>query len=133
MRKFVINVNGNNYEVAVEEITEGGSSTSYAAPAPVAAPTVATTPAPAAKAPKKAKTADTGKSGSIKIESPMPGSIFDIKVAVGQEVKQGDVVLILEAMKMENEIMAPQDGKVSSIVVNKGDAVDTGDALVTME
>jgi biotin carboxyl carrier protein len=63
----------------------------------------------------------------------MPGSIFDIKVSVGQEVKRGDVLLILEAMKMENEIMADQDGTIVSVNVNKGDSVDTGDILVTME
>lgn len=135
MRKFVINVSGKTYEVEVEEITAGASSptTSYVAPAPTPTATVTPAPAPAAKAPEKPKAATSGRTGAKKINSPMPGSIFDIKVSVGQEVKRGDVLLILEAMKMENEIMADQDGTIVSVNVNKGDSVDTGDILVTME
>lgn len=137
MRKFVINVSGKTYEVEVEEITAGASSptTSYVAPTstPTVTPVATSTPAPAAKAPEKPKAAPSGQAGTIKVNSPMPGSIFDIKVSVGQEVKRGDILLILEAMKMENEIMADQDGKIVSVNVNKGDSVDTGDILVTME
>lgn len=135
MRKFVINVSGKTYEVEVEEITAGASSptTSYIAPAPTPTATVTPAPAPAAKAPEKPAAAPSGRTGAKKINSPMPGSIFDIKVSVGQEVKRGDVLLILEAMKMENEIMADQDGTIVSVNVNKGDSVDTGDILVTME
>lgn len=135
MRKFVINVSGKTYEVEVEEITAGASNptTSYVAPAPTPTATVTPAPAPAAKAPEKPAAATSGRTGAKKINSPMPGSIFDIKVSVGQEVKRGDVLLILEAMKMENEIMADQDGTIVSVNVNKGDSVDTGDILVTME
>ncbi|MBQ7848860.1 MAG: acetyl-CoA carboxylase biotin carboxyl carrier protein subunit, partial [Clostridia bacterium] len=84
-----------------------------AAPAPAAAP------APVA--------------GGEKVNAPMPGNIRDVKVAAGQTVKKGDVLVILEAMKMENEIMAPRDGKVAQVACTKGSTVNTGDALVVLE
>ena len=70
--------------------------------------------------------------GSVKVEAPMPGNILDVRVAAGEAVQAGDVLVILEAMKMENEIVAPQNGTVASIAVNKGDVVNAGDVLVTM-
>ena len=122
MRKFQITVNGNAYEVEVEEI--GG--------APSAAPAVAA-PA-AAPAPKAApKAAPAAAAGSVKVNAPMPGNINAVKVSVGQNVKAGDVLLILEAMKMENEIKAPQDGTVASINVNKGQSVNTGDLMISLK
>ena len=118
MRKFIVNVNGNSYEVEVEEV--GGVSAP--AVAPVAAPVAAPTAAP------KAAAAPTG---GTPVKAPMPGNVLDIKVSNGQAVKQGDVLVILEAMKMENEISAPQDGTVT-VVASKGATVNTGDVLVTL-
>ena len=125
MRKFIINVNGNSYEVEVEEVGAGQS-------APVAAAPVAAAPAPkASPAPKAAPAA--APAGSISVNAPMPGNINAIKVTVGQAVKKGDNLLILEAMKMENEIKAPQDGVVASIAVSKGQSVNTGDLLISLK
>ncbi len=118
MRKFIVNVNGNSYEVEVEEV--GGVSAPAAAP--VAAPAIA--PAAAPKAP-------AAPAGGTPVKAPMPGNVLDIKVSNGQAVKQGDVLVILEAMKMENEISAPCDGTVT-VVASKGATVNTGDVLVTL-
>jgi len=137
MRKFAITVNGNTYEVEVEEI--GGAPVYAAAPvaAPVAAaPAAAPVAAPAAPkaapaaAPKAA--APAGAAGANKVNAPMPGTILDVKVSVGQSVKNGDVLCILEAMKMENEIAAPCDGVVASINATKGATVNTGDLLLSL-
>lgn len=123
MKRFNIMVNGRPYDVQVEEA--GAGVLTAVAPAPVAAPAAPpTAPAPVA--------APAAPAGALKVESPMPGNILDIKVSAGQSVAAGDVLIILEAMKMENEIVAPQAGTVSSIHVNKGDAVDTGALLVSM-
>ena len=125
MRKFNITVNGVAYEVEVEEVAAGEASAPAAA-ALKAAPKAA---APAAKpaAPKAAPVAN-----GTKVNAPMPGTILDVKVAQGQAVKKGDVLLILEAMKMENEILAPQDGTVAQVTVSKGASVNSGDALVVL-
>ena len=125
MRKFNITVNGVAYEVEVEEVAAGEASAPATA-APKAAPKAA---APAAKpaAPKAAPVAN-----GTKVNAPMPGTILDVKVAQGQAVKKGDVLLILEAMKMENEILAPQDGTVAQVTVSKGASVNSGDALVVL-
>ncbi len=120
MRKYNVNVNGTAYEVTVEEVIGG------AAPAPAAAPAAAPAPAPAPAAP--AAPAGAGE----QISSPMPGTILDVKVSAGQAVKSGDVLMILEAMKMENEIMAPKDGTVTAVSVQKGAAVETGTLLCTI-
>jgi len=131
MRKFMINVNGNSYEVEVEEV-KGGVVQPAAAPTPAPAP-VAAAPAPApAAAPAPAKEVQVSE-GQETVESPMPGTILRIEVKEGQTVKAGDNLLILEAMKMENEILAPRDGRVSAITVNVGDSVDTGAKLVVIE
>ena len=92
--------------------------------APAAAPAASAAPAPA--------TAPAGAQGSVKVESPMPGKILAVKKNVGDAVKSGDVILILEAMKMENEIVAPQDGTVASINVSVGDSVESGATLATL-
>lgn len=128
MRKFSINVNGNSYEVEVEEV--GGAQTFVAPVAPVAQAPVA---APAATAaPVAAPKPAASSAGAVKISAPMPGTILDIKVSVGDSVKNGQVLCILEAMKMENEIMAPGDGTVASINIGKGDSVNTGDLLLSL-
>ena len=85
-----------------------------------------------APAPAAAPAAPAGAAGAVAVKAPMPGNILDVKVAAGASVKAGDVLVILEAMKMENEIVAPQDGTVASINVNKGDTVNSGDVLVSM-
>lgn len=127
MKNYTITVNGTVYDVAVEEKTSGA-----AAPVASAAP-VAPTPAPAAAPASAAAAAPAGNEGSVKVTAPMPGKILSVKANVGQEVKQGDVILLLEAMKMENEVVAPQDGKVASINVGSGDMVESGDVLATMD
>jgi biotin carboxyl carrier protein len=119
MKNYTITVNGNVYDVTVEEGAGGGA-------APVAAPKAS---APAAAAPKAAKSAGAG---AVKVASPMPGKIVKVNVSVGQAVKKGDVLLVLEAMKMENEIQAPQDGSVASVDVAVGAAVEAGDVLVSL-
>lgn len=119
MKNLKITVNGVAYDVQVEEV--GGSTPAVSAPAPVAAP------APTA-APKAAPAPTSGEP----VNSPMPGTIISVNVSAGQSVKAGDVLVVLEAMKMENEIKAPKDGTIASVNVNKGDAVDSGTLLVTI-
>jgi len=128
MRKFMINVNGTSYNVEVEEL--GGSSAPAAAPAaPAAAPAPAAAAAPAAPAaPKAAAPVADG----TQVNAPMPGNILDVKVSVGDTVAEGDVLMILEAMKMENEILAPAAGKVASVQVAKGASVNSGDVLAVL-
>jgi len=128
MRKFNITVNGVAYEVEVEEVGAGSAPAApvAAAPAPVAAPAPAPKAAPA-PAPKAAPVA-----GGTKINAPMPGVILDVKAAVGASVKKGDILLVLEAMKMENEIMAPADGTVGSVTVTPGQTVQSGQQLLTI-
>ncbi len=119
MKNLRITVNGTAYDVQVEEI---GESAAPAAAAPAAVPA-------AAPAPKKAAPAAAG---GEPVVAPMPGTILSVNVTAGQSVKSGDVLVILEAMKMENEIKAPKDGTVSSVAVSKGESVDTGATLVTL-
>ena len=121
MKNLRITVNGVAYDVQVEEL-----GTDAVAAAPVAAPA-----APAAKpAVKKAAPAASG--AGEKVAAPMPGTIVSVNVSDGQAVKKGDVLVVLEAMKMENEIKAPKDGTITSVAVSKGESVDTGAALVTI-
>lgn len=115
MKRYNITVNGKAYDVAVEEV--GGS----AAAAPVAAAPVAAAPAAAAPV-----------ADGTKVTAPMPGTILDIKVAVGDTVKSGQAICVLEAMKMENDVNAPCDGKVLSINTTKGSAVETGAVLAVI-
>ena len=128
MKNYTITVNGNVYDVTVEE--KGGA-------APVATPAAsapAAAPAPKAAAPKApaAPAAPAGDAGSVEVNAPMPGKILSIKASAGQAVKKGDVILLLEAMKMENEVVAPADGTVATINVGSGDMVEAGDVLATM-
>ena len=124
MRKFNITVNGTAYEVEGEEVAAGESAAPKAAPAaePKAAP--AAKPAPAAKAAPVA--------AGTQVKAPMPGTILDVKVSQGASVKKGDILVILEAMKMENEILAPQDGTVAQVNVSKGASVNSGDVLAVL-
>lgn len=137
MRKFLINVNGNQYEVEVEEITGGASSQpQVSTPQPqvqavpkVEKPAPQPTKEPKAEAPKKVVAA----AGQEVVKAPMPGTVLNVNVKEGETVKEGQVLLILEAMKMENEIVAPRDGKVIGIAVSKGASVNTGDDMVVIE
>ena len=129
MKNYRITVNGNTYDVQVEELNGAVATkaptvtqaTPVATPAPVAAPAAA--PAPA----------NTGSEGSAKVTSPMPGNILDIKVNVGDKVEANQCVVVLEAMKMENEIVSEFTGTVSAIRVKKGDTVDTDAVLVEIK
>ena len=120
MKNYTITVNGNVYDVTVEENGNG------AAAAPVAAPKAAPQ-----KAPKAAPKAAAG-AGSIKVEAGAAGKVFKIEASVGQKVSRGDAVLIVEAMKMEIPVVAPEDGTVASIDVAVGDAVEAGQTLATL-
>ena len=127
MKYYNITVNGNTYEVSVEETTGSSNQTGTVAAKPVATPIVS--PAPESKpAPSPVSSA----AGSIKVNSPMPGKILAVKANPGQSVKKGDVILILEAMKMENEIVATQEGTVASINATAGQMVEAGDLLATL-
>ena len=124
MKTYTITVNGNVYDVTVEE-----GSVAAAAPvaaAPVAAPKAAPKAAPAPKA------AAPAAQGGVKVNAPMPGKILGVKVSAGQAVSKGDVLIVLEAMKMENEIVAPQDGTVASVNTTVGEQVEAGAVLVTL-
>ncbi len=137
MKNLKITVNGVTYDVVVEEV---GSTNS----APVSAPIVANTPAPAPVAVPAATPvatpvaqpattpAPSGSQGAIKVESPLPGTIIDVPVSVGQSVKKGQVIVIIEALKMENEICASQDATVASINCTKGETVESGKVLLTL-
>lgn len=119
MKNYTITVNGNVYDVTVEE---GQTSGATAAPVKAAA----------AKPVVKAAPVATGNAGAVKIEAPMQGKILKINATVGAAVKKGDCVIVLEAMKMENEIFAPQDGTIASVECSVGETVETGKVMITM-
>lgn len=121
MKNYTITVNGNVYDVTVEENGAG---------APVAAP--ATRPVAAPKAAPKAAPAASQGAGSIKVEAGAAGKVFKIEASVGQKVAKGDTVVIVEAMKMEIPVVAPQEGTVASIDVAVGDMVEAGQTLATL-
>ena len=118
MKNYTITVNGTAYDVTVEENGAG-------------APAAAAAPAPKAVAPKKAA-APKAAAGGAPINAPMRGTIVDVKVKVGDKVSNGTVVAVLEAMKMENDIVSDKDGVVAAVLVNKGDSVETGAPVVTL-
>lgn len=136
MKRYTITVNGKQYDVVVEENNSGVAPVAIA---PIATVPVATI-APVATAPVAAEVATpapvagpSGNAGSISIDAPMPGSIIDVKVNVGDSVSASTVVAILEAMKMENDIVAGVDGVVASVNVSKGDSISAGDVIVTLQ
>jgi len=142
MKTYRITINGEAFDVNVEEVHPGGlpgggipapppapAPIAVAPPAPVPAPAPA--PAPAPK-PAPAPAATPAAAGGQAIQAPMPGKVLGLKVSVGDNVTSGTVLAILEAMKMENDIVAPADGTVASIDVKVGDSVNTGDVLLTM-
>ena len=134
--KYVATINGKKYEVEVEKLEAYKSldRNGVAAPAAPVLPASAPVQRPAAPAPVAAAPAPAAAApaGATTVEAPMPGKILNIKVSEGQAVKFGEVVVIMEAMKMETEIVAPADGTVSKILVKAGDSVDTGAALVAL-
>ena len=117
MKKYRVTVNGTVYEIELEELTGAAPA------APVAAPAAAPAPAPAAAAP----------AGGEQVTSPMPGNILAVNVAAGDTVKRGQVLMVLEAMKMENEIMCPCDGRVVSVNTSKGATVESGTLLCVIQ
>lgn len=126
MKNYTITVNGNVYDVTVEENGAGAAPVARPAAVPKAAPA----PAPAPKAAPKA--APAGGAGSIEVKAGAAGKVFKIEANVGQAVKKGDAVVIIEAMKMEIPVVAPEDGTVASIDVAVGDAIDSGAVLATL-
>ncbi len=123
MKNYTITVNGSVYDVVVEEGAAGGAAPAAAPAAPRAVPKAA---------PKAAAPAAGGAAGSVKIEAGAAGKVFKVEASVGQAVKKGDAVVILEAMKMEIPVVAPQDGTVASIDVSVGDPVEAGALLATL-
>lgn len=129
MKTYNITVNGVTYTVEVEEV--GATASAPVAAAPVAAPAA---PVAAPAAPKAAPAAPkaSGAAGAVSVKAPMPGNIMKVNCKVGASVKKGDVLIVLEAMKMENDICAPQDGVVASVEVAQGATVETDALLVTL-
>jgi len=125
MKNYIITVNGTSYEVAVEEV-EAGKAKPASSPAKM--PNVKAQPVPEVKSRPEAASGQ----GNISVNAPMPGKILAIKASAGTTIKKGDVILILEAMKMENEIVAPEDGTVASINVAVGDSVEVNAVLATL-
>ena len=130
-KKYIVTVNGVGYEVIVEETAYNASTVS--APAAATAPAAAPAAAPAPEAAPAAAPAAAAAGEGTAVEAPMPGTILKVLVSNGQAVKAGDTVVVLEAMKMENEITAPSDGTVTAVCVNQGDSVDAGKVLVTIK
>ena len=132
--KYKVTLNGRTYEVEVEA-GKAMCVAEYEAFVPTAAPAAPVAAAPVAAAPVAAPAAAPAAAAPVAgeaVTAPMPGNILKVNVTAGQAVKEGDVLLILEAMKMENEIMAPKAGTVTQVVVSKGSTVDTGAPLVVI-
>ena len=127
--KYEVTLNGKTYEIEVEKGKAVVLNESAAAPAATSAPAAAPAPAPAA-APAPAPAAPGA--GEV-VSSPLPGTVLNIAVSAGQAVNAGDLLVVIEAMKMENEILAPKAGTVTSVAVTKGQSVDSGAALVYLQ
>lgn len=123
MKNYTITVNGNVYDVTVEEGASTGAPVSQTAPKAVT---------PKAAAPKAEAPKVSGTAGSIKVNAPMPGKIVAVKANPGDKVSRGQVILVLEAMKMENDIVAPEDGTVASVNVAVGSSVESGETIATL-
>ncbi len=140
MKTFKVTVDGHSYTVQVEEISEAGKVDSVkkveSKDIQVSQPQQKSEPAPvkreADSVAARAEAAPQPRAGGSSVKAPMPGSILEVKVNVGDEIKDGDVLLVLEAMKMENELTASQAGKVAEILVKKGDTVNSGDPLIVL-
>lgn len=142
MKKYNITVNGKKYEVEVEETDQhlktpapavDSKLASMSVDRPVAAePKSSSSPAPVRTADPVNPTDMSASEGSVKVTSPMPGTILKVNVSVGQKVSKGDVLCVLEAMKMENDIVSPDDGTVAGMSVSKGSSVNAGDLLVSL-
>lgn len=117
MKTYTITVNGNSYEVVVEEGKSTGESPAVKKVTQVSAPP---------------KQVSTGNVGAVKVNAPMPGKILSVKASVGQTVKKGDVIVVLEAMKMENDIVAPNDGTIATVSCAVGDQVEAGALLISL-
>ena len=142
MKKFLISVNGSQYEVDVEEITGESAAAPVSPvkdpqeskPAAAAKPAPVSAPAPAAKPKPAPATANAGsKAGSETITCPMPGTILKVSVKPGQTVKKNQVLCVMEAMKMENEIVSPRDAVIAGVMITKGATVNAGDPLISLE
>lgn len=131
MKRFNVTVNGKAYDVCVEELAAGAAP----APAPASAPAPTPAPAPAAPAAKEEKAAPAPKASAdaLQIKCPMPGTILDVQASAGKPIKKGDIIVILEAMKMENEILAPRDGVVEAVYVQKGASVNSDDLIASLK
>ena len=130
--KYKVTLNGRTYEVEVEA-GKAMCVAEYEAYAPAAAPVAApVAAAPVAAAPAAAPAGGMTVSGGESVTAPMPGNILKVAVSVGQTVKEGDLLVVLEAMKMENEIFAPKSGTVAQVLVQKGSTVDTGATMVVL-
>lgn len=137
--KYMVTLNGKKYEIEVEEgqaivnsVTTAPMAGAPVAAAPAVAPAPVAAPAAPAPAPAAAPAAPAAPADGTNAVCPMPGTILDVKASVGQAVKAGDVLFILEAMKMENDIVAPQDGTIASINASTGDSVESGAVLATL-
>lgn len=124
MKSYKITVNGNVYDVTVEETTGNGATSQSVNHTPV--------PQPAKAAPVQAKPQTPGNAGGIQIKASVPGKVIAVEASVGQSVKAGDNVVVLESMKMEIPVVAPQDGTIASIDVSQGNEVENGAVLATM-
>lgn len=139
MKKYIITVNGKKFEVEVEEVTQGAQFSTPKTMEPTASvqPKVEAKPQPAVSEPKAEPKKEVATKpvpqGTEVVEAPMPGTVLDIKVSEGDTVTEGQVLVILEAMKMENEIVAPRGGKVSAVNITKGAQVDAGEPLISLE
>ena len=143
MKKFKVTVEGKEYLVEVEEVNAAGTAApqqnqpqvavKQTNPSPAKIVPVAPQPKAKSASPEKpAPTSGSSAAGDYTVKAPMPGSVLDVKVVVGDQAAEGDVLVVLEAMKMENELTAPQAGTVKEVLVKKGDTVNSGDPLIIL-